>query len=144
MSLEIGEYVEAIDELRAYLSAEAGDATVRYDLASALLHVGRDPEAQAEFTKVLELDPRNRDALMGLGNAYLHLGKLDEAVATYQEASREDPMDPHPYFSLGVLYEDYKYDSESAVAAYRKYLELGGKESLRVERWIQKLTGEKP
>jgi tetratricopeptide (TPR) repeat protein len=143
-SLELGDYATAIEDLTAYLDHEPSDVNARFDLASALASVGRVADAREEFTRVLEAEPRDRDARIGLGNALLREGRIDEALAAYEEVAREDPTNPDPYYNIGILYESYKNDTASAVAAYRKFLELGGKESLRVSRWIQRLTGQKP
>ncbi len=143
MSIELGEFAEAIEVLQTSLESNPDDTAAHYNLASCLSRVGRNAEAAEEFRKAIELDPRDRNAMLGLGNAYLRDQKIDEAAAIYRELARQNPTDPEPYYDLAILYEEYNLDPVSAVAAYRKYLELGGKESLRVERWIQRLTGEK-
>ncbi|MBI1849534.1 MAG: tetratricopeptide repeat protein [Planctomycetes bacterium] len=143
-SLRLGDYAAAIDDLEVYLESRPNDVAARFDMAASLASVGRVAESQVEFARVLEAEPRDKDARIGLGNALLRQGKVDEALAEYEEVAREDPTNPDPYYNIGIAYEGYKGDSASAVGAYQKFLDLGGKESLRVSRWIQRLTGQKP
>jgi tetratricopeptide (TPR) repeat protein len=143
-SLHLGDYSSAIDHLRRYLELEPLDTAARFNLASALARVGRHEESQVQFAMVLEIEPRDREARSGLAGSLLRQGKVDEALSEYEEVARLSPADPDPYYNLGVLYEDYKGDLPRAVAAYRRYLQLGGKDSLRVRRFLQRLTGEKP
>lgn len=59
------------------------DAFNRGDLASA----------QTEYTRALQADPRNTDALHGLAAIALRQGQLDQAAAGYQKILEANPQD---------------------------------------------------
>lgn len=59
------------------------DAFNRGDLASA----------QTEYTRALQADPRNTDALHGLAAIALRQGQLDRAAAGYQKILEANPQD---------------------------------------------------
>ncbi|MFZ2628972.1 MAG: tetratricopeptide repeat protein, partial [Rugosibacter sp.] len=59
------------------------DAFNRGDLASA----------QAEYTRALQADPRNTDAMHGLAAIALRQGQLDQAAAGYQKILEANPQD---------------------------------------------------
>lgn len=71
---------------------------------------GRAADAEADFSKAVELSP-------ALAGAYLNLGRLYQsridsdpsfaakALATYQRALKADPKSPEAHYQLGLLYE---------------------------------------
>jgi tetratricopeptide (TPR) repeat protein len=60
------------------------------------------------------------------GNGLLLAGDVDGAVAAYQEAVRAWPNDSVPYRGLGLAQEK-KGNIPAAIAAFRRYLNLGRK-----------------
>jgi tetratricopeptide (TPR) repeat protein len=75
------------------------------------------------FKKVVELEPKHKDAWNNLGRAYLALGKYDDAIASFGKQIEINPFDEFAYNNLGLAYQSQqKYDP--AVAAYKKQLEV--------------------
>ena len=66
-------------------------AEAQYNLASALLRMGRTDEAIAHYQKVLELQADNADAYANLGSAFLAKGHVRDAIAAYRNAIRISP-----------------------------------------------------
>jgi len=75
------------------------------------------------FKKVVELEPKHKDAWNNLGRSYLALGKYDDAVASFNKQIEINPFDEFAYNNLGLAYQSQqKYDP--AIAAYKKQLEV--------------------
>jgi tetratricopeptide (TPR) repeat protein len=73
--------------------------------------------------KVVELEPKHKDAWNNLGRAYLALAKYDDAVAAFKKQIDINPFDEFAYNNLGFTYQSQeKYDD--AIAAYQKQLEV--------------------
>ncbi len=80
--------------------------------------------AAAELLKkVVELEPKHKDAWNNLGRAYLALARYDDAVAAFQKQVELNPFDEFAYNNLGMAYQaQQKYDE--AITAYKKQLEV--------------------
>src|SRR5437868_2031184 len=75
------------------------------------------------FKKVVELEPKHKDAWNNLGRAYLALGKYPAAIASFNKQIEINPFDEFAYNNLGLAYQSQqKYDQ--AIAAYKKQLEV--------------------
>jgi len=73
--------------------------------------------------KVVELEPKHKDAWNNLGRAYLSLGKYDDAIAAFHKQVEINPFDEFAYNNLGLAYQSQqKYDD--AIAVYKKQLEV--------------------
>jgi tetratricopeptide (TPR) repeat protein len=96
-----------------------------YDLlGTALFHGKKDLSgAEAAFTRAIELDKNNSDALIQLGEVQAAEGKTDQAIATYQQAMKDHPGQPSFYVLLGELFESRK-DWSKAANAFQNALAL--------------------
>jgi Flp pilus assembly protein TadD len=65
------------------------DLDARFDLAGALMQMGRVDEAIAQYKRILEINPRDAQAHRNLGVAYFKKGLVDEADAQFQESQRK-------------------------------------------------------
>src|SRR5207248_9844617 len=73
--------------------------------------------------KVVELEPKHKDAWNNLGRAYLGLGKYDDAIAAFRKQIEINEFDEFAHNNLGLAYQaQQKY--EDAIAAYKKQLEV--------------------
>jgi tetratricopeptide (TPR) repeat protein len=59
-----------------------------------------------------------------LAVSYAQAKLYDEAIASYEKSLTFNPDNADAHYNLGVLYADFKSDSEKAISHYRKYLEL--------------------
>jgi tetratricopeptide (TPR) repeat protein len=84
--------------------------------------------AIADFTRVIELDPKSADAYIGRGLAYGEKDDCDNAVADFTRAIELDPESADAYLFRGMAYEE-KGDTEKAEADYAKAKELGYEET---------------
>jgi len=68
--------------IRFYTTAISADASLYqayYQRGTALLSQGHDSDAQADFKKVIELEPKFARAHRGLGQIFLDRGQIDDA-----------------------------------------------------------------
>ncbi|HVH85102.1 MAG TPA: DUF3857 domain-containing protein [Terriglobales bacterium] len=73
--------------------------------------------------KVVELEPKHKDAWNNLGRAYLALAKYDDGIAAFRKQIDINPFDEYAYNNLGLAYQSQqKYDD--AITAYQKQLEV--------------------
>ncbi|HWC19701.1 MAG TPA: DUF3857 domain-containing protein [Terriglobales bacterium] len=73
--------------------------------------------------KVVELEPKHKDAWNNLGRAYLALVNYDDAIAAFKKQIEINPFDEYAYNNLGLAYQSQqKYDE--AIGAYQKQLEV--------------------
>jgi serine/threonine protein kinase/tetratricopeptide (TPR) repeat protein len=84
---------------------------------------GEHDLAVQEFQKVLDLEPRNAEALTGIAHSYQNAGRNSEAETAYLKAAAVRPDDWNGYNSLGNFYEVNGRHLE-AIARYRRALEL--------------------
>lgn len=68
----------------------------------------------------------NPESFYTLGLVHEKMGHYREAEQAFVQAATLKPDNPEVYFSLGTLYADQLEDESKSVAAFRRYLELGG------------------
>lgn len=106
-----GHYAEAAAAYREALGAHGTSPALHYNLATALLQLGRFDEAEREFRLALStVDPGLRQrTLYNLGNRFLLEGRrggegqaarLQAAIAAYQQALRIEPRDARAKWNL--------------------------------------------
>jgi hypothetical protein len=88
-----------IDDLAAKASAAPKDVAVWGRLAQVYYRTAQvdgsyAAKAKDAFTHVLELDPKNIDALRGLGSVHFELDEPAQAIALYQRYLAIKPDDP--------------------------------------------------
>jgi serine/threonine-protein kinase len=85
--------------------------------------LGKNDLALQEFQKVLDINPRDADALMGMAGVYEHTGHIADAEANYQRAIALRPDYWDGYHALGEFYDRQKRVQDS-LAQYRRVIEL--------------------
>lgn len=83
----------------------------------------RYAEAEQGFTRILQADPRNAEALKGRGNCRLQLKMLDEAVADLTAALETHPDDPATLRYRGLAYAELR-DFPKAIADFSAVVRL--------------------
>lgn len=74
-----------------------------------------------------------------LGVSYTKSELYDEAIKEYKAALKLNPNDPDTNYNLGILYDKYKNNPDTAAIYYKKYLQLNPKavDKEEVESWIK-------
>ncbi|MDD3481559.1 tetratricopeptide repeat protein [Azovibrio restrictus] len=88
--------------------------------AHAALERGALAQARQDFTRVLQQDPHNLDALLGLAAITLHEGSPGEAQQYYQAALVAHPRDPRA--QAGLLGLNSEQDPEGTESRLRTLL----------------------
>ncbi|WP_084536812.1 glycosyltransferase [Azospirillum halopraeferens] len=96
-------------------------ATVAEALAAALDHLraGRLAEAEILYTRILDVEPEEPEALHRLGLVHARRGDTAAAAALIGRAAARDDADPDALFNLGVLHH-IVLRTEEAIACYRR------------------------
>ena len=97
------------------------NASARINLADTYYALTMYAEAEVEYLKAVELEPKDSRLHGRLCVNYAEWKQREKAVACYQEAIKKDPNHVY-YFSLGLLYEGLGKPDE-AIAAYKQSLE---------------------
>ncbi len=79
--------------------------------------------AEAEYQKVLNLEPGNADVLRIIGFLYRCIGRFDEAIQLTKKSIILDPVKSITYFNFGQLLHHANH-LEEAIVSYKKVLEL--------------------
>jgi TonB family protein len=118
-------YQEAVESFQKAVELNPGDTTAHLYLATAWMSQyipgAESPEnlemarnAEAEFTRVLEVEPANTTALasmasllyqqaQGMPDLDQKILKLDESASWYEKLITADPQNKEAYYSLGVI-----------------------------------------
>ena len=96
-------------------------ASARINLADTYYALAMYAEAEVEYLKAVELEPKDWRLHGKLCVTYSEWKKDEKGVACYQEAIKKDPNHIY-YFALGHLYERLGKPDE-AIAAYKQSLE---------------------
>ncbi len=96
-----------------------------YNQGRQLMAQGNFTEALRYFQEAVRLDPQHALYLTARGYAFLHSGDLEAAQSDFQKAAVIRPKYDWAHIGQGdVLYQKKEY--ASAIAVYRKALDLGG------------------
>jgi len=75
-----------------------------------------------------------------LGLVEAEAGLWKEARAHLEQAVREAPRAPEGWLDLGLYRELYEGNAAAALECYKRYLELDGRRSGEVRRWIERFA----
>jgi len=107
-----------IHALRAALAVSPDNVPLRRHLAEALLRLGRDDEAEAEFRACLRSASGDPEARLGLARVFYRRGRFDEALVLIEEVvDSGQPSAAALIFHARLLHR--RGDAAGAVAAYR-------------------------
>jgi tetratricopeptide (TPR) repeat protein len=122
-ALQRSDYPAAIHFLKLAV-AERPASTKALNLRGvAWFMKGKTREAEADFAKVIQLDPGYETAYQNLGCALLHDMKLAEAERILRQALYRFPAGASAYFTLGTVLI-LQSRGDEAMAMLRKGLEL--------------------
>jgi Flp pilus assembly protein TadD/transglutaminase-like putative cysteine protease len=102
-------------------STAKADELVEAGLAA--LNSGNPRAAVPLLQRVVELDPKHKQAWNDLGLAFLRLGKFDDAAAAFRKQIGVNPYDEHAYNYLGITFQLQQKFSDAA-DAFRKQIEV--------------------
>jgi len=115
---------KAIDALTRAANLNPHNEALQQACARAMIASGRYADAYAWYKKMLEVFPKDSDALVNYGLLAARLGQPDEeAIDAWQKAIAADPnqVDAHLYLAEA---EDRSGEFASAVRQWRSYFQL--------------------
>lgn len=121
-----------------------GMAVLGIFLARPIVRAQATPPPDTQESEDNEtFDPLRAYKDMKVGDFYYGKGNYEAAIKRYEDAARHRPHFAIPYLKIGKAYEK-KHDPKSAIAAYKKYLEIlpKGKEAGHARKQIEKLQRE--
>ena len=124
-----GSYDHVAGELQEVLAAPGlpepapSQSYLSFIYGNALLFLGKNDEAVAQFKKAIALRPNFAEAHFNLGVALREKHDLVGAIAEYREALRLNPNDAEAHSNLGNALRE-EHDLDGAVAEYREALRL--------------------
>lgn len=89
--LKTGKFQDALDIFKGLVAASPYDSVFHCNLASTYAHLEKYAEAKDEYTRALELNIGNVDALVGRSELLLREGNVNGAVQDIQTALKLDP-----------------------------------------------------
>lgn len=143
--LETGRPQRAAKAFERYLRTRPGDPDALYNLAYILVRWEQRPrDARPYLERALNVRTEDPGILLNLGSVCLLLSEPDVSMASqcFKNAAAYAPEDPDVHYNLGILYADHLEDPRRAAHHFRQYLQHGGPERTRVEKWITELGGE--
>jgi tetratricopeptide (TPR) repeat protein len=117
--LASGKPDEAIAVYRGLQAEYPNIPEIYFNLGSVYAQQEKWPEAEAEYLKVIELQPDNSMAKVLLAETHKNMGRADEAVAAIEQLIAENPDDPELHYNLGVFYLN-EQRHEEAFASFDK------------------------
>jgi tetratricopeptide (TPR) repeat protein len=89
--LKTGKLQDALEIFKGLVAASPYDSVFHCNLASTYAHLEKYAEAKAEYTRALELNIANVDALVGRSELFLRESNVAAALQDIQTALKLDP-----------------------------------------------------
>ena len=97
---------EALQEFRAELRLNPGDAVAEFQVGQILQVLGRPSEALPHFERAVALDGEFAEALVALAKERSRLEEYDEAIALLERALALSPRSEPAHYSLMLAYRN--------------------------------------
>lgn len=104
----------------------------------------RSSQAIVAFVRAVALNDDDATAYNWLGILYRQANDYARAESAYKSAIKANSELGLAHLNLGILYDEYLRRPANALPHYRKYLELGGKDDLRVQAWVAAIENPNP
>ncbi len=127
-----GDPFEAINCYGRFIALGGKTFAVCYNLAFALLSIGKEDEALANFTEAARLNPNFAETQHYLGNIFLKRERLEEAQNCYERALTINPDLVDAHFNLGLALQKRGAPAQ-AIEHFRAVCQLAPD---RMDAWI--------
>jgi len=107
-------YADAETLWRTTIARNPGCWMAYENLGGVLLKEGRAEQAEGQFEKALEINPRDVEALNELGVAMLREGRVDQAASQFRRALEIAPDKAETHINLGVAFLQQQKAEEAA------------------------------
>lgn len=93
------------------------------EAGTAALNSGNPQAAIPLLKRVVELEPKHKEAWNELGLAYLRLGDFNNAADAFRQQIGVNPYDEHAYNYLGITFQQ-EQKFPDAIDAYKKQIDI--------------------
>jgi serine/threonine protein kinase/tetratricopeptide (TPR) repeat protein len=114
---------QALANCRKALDIDKRLPAVHVTLGHLHAKLGESDLALQEFQQVLDINPRDADAVIGMAGVYEHVNRIPDAEATYKRAIALRPDYWDGYRALAEFY-DRQHRPHDSIAQYRRIIEL--------------------
>lgn len=118
-----GQFDNAVTLYEDAIRMDALNPRLYHHAARALLSAKRYSESAAEYQAVLDLAPRDVEAMMGLVRVWLAQERFDDATRFLTKKLKELGDPPELYVALGIVYREAK-QTEEAMRAFARAVDL--------------------
>ena len=123
-----GHVDEASSDLNRDQRKTATPAAAAYNRGVAWANMGDNDKAIIEYTKVLEIEPENLNALYNRGLAWQSKGDHDSAIADYTKLLGINASDPDAFINRAVAWQN-KGGYDQSIADFTKALEINPRDA---------------
>lgn len=121
-ALSSGSAAVALNVTTALLATRPRDVPALLVQGEALVSLGREAEAEANFSKALEIEPGSIDGRMDLGRLRIHTAPA-LAQIIFLSVVHDEPRTKGAFNNLGIVY-DIQGNHAAAQVAYRHALDI--------------------
>ena len=144
-------YAEAIKKMKSgntkkaqlllskVIRQQPGFSNAYVNMGILYIKMNMNKKAELSFQQALKIEPGNKYALNQQAFIYRVNGDFAKAKENYEKAINIDSDYANAHLNLGILYDLYLYDLESALQQYKKYNELSKGKNKQVSKWIFEL-----
>jgi tetratricopeptide (TPR) repeat protein len=118
------DYKQRIIEAEKIVAQDPRNAQAWNQLANDYFDTDQPQKAVNAYGKVLELQPKNVNALTDQGIMYRKIGWYDKAIANFEKAQSIDPKHLQSLYNLGVVYLVDLKQPDRAREIWTKYLQF--------------------
>jgi len=104
IAMDRKDFASAAKDYQSYLDKKPDDAAVHFQLGYALTAMQKLDEAEVQYHKAIELNPKMSEAYLNLGLTLLD-SDPNAAIGPLQKATELLPTQVHARFALGSAYE---------------------------------------
>ncbi len=122
--VDLDRWDQAIETIEQALAVAPDNVDVRSDYAYIMERLGDYAAAATQYESALALHPNLPHLRMALGRSYRVLGRYDEAQDQFFEVQLMEPSNALVPFELGLTYETYIGDPNTALDYYERAVEL--------------------
>ena len=121
---------EALKMFRQAVEMDPNMVEARLNVGQIVLSFRKYQEAEENFRFVLNkkdiLKEERYDATVGLGVALRGQKKIDDAAGLYEEAMKMQPERGDAYYNMGLLWKDFKTNSDDMKANKQSFIKAKG------------------
>ncbi|HEY4283958.1 MAG TPA: FlgO family outer membrane protein [Chthoniobacterales bacterium] len=126
------DYDAALKELELAKQLLPNEARIYLNIGAVDRRTARWPEAETNFKRAVELDPRNFPVVVEAASTFQGTRRYEEARRLYQQSLTIQPGSPFAGFALGYNF----FGSMGDIAAMRKQLDLVAQEGPEAARSV--------